>query len=69
MEQAPCSARLKSKTTKNLTNNIMLSNCFETNGADLQRKNLNKSIEVISQSVGNTMKTTDTICNLFNQNK
>ena len=32
------SARLKSKTTQNLTNNIKFSNRFETKGADLQKK-------------------------------
>ena len=40
------SARLRSKTTQNLTNKIKLSNRFETKGADLQKKDLNKSIEV-----------------------
>ena len=32
------SARLKSKTTQNFTNNIKFSNRFETKGADLQKK-------------------------------
>ena len=58
------SARLKSKTTQHLTNKIKLSNHFETKGADLQKKNLNKSIEITSKAVRNKMKTTDTICNI-----
>ena len=58
------SARLKSKTTQNLTNKIKLSNRFETKGVDLQKKNLNKSIEVTSKAARNKMKTTDTICNI-----
>ena len=53
------SARLKSKTTQNLINKIKLSNRF-----DLQKKNLNKSIEITSKAVRNKMKTTDTICNI-----
>ena len=58
------SARLKSKTTQNFTNKIKLANCFETKGADLQKKDLNKSIEVTSKAVKNKTKTTDTICNI-----
>ena len=58
------SARLKSKTTQNLTNKIKLSNRFETKGADLQKKNLNKSIGITSKAVRNKMKTTDTFCNI-----
>ena len=59
-----CSARLKSKTIQNLTNKIKLSNCFETKGTDLHKKNLNKSIKITSKAVRNKMKTTYTICNI-----
>ena len=58
------SARLRSKTTQNLTNKIKLSNRFETKGADLQKKDLNKSIEVAWKAVRNKMRTTDAICNI-----
>ena len=58
------SARLRSKATQNFTHKIKLSNRFETKEADLQKKDLNKSIEVTSKAVGNKMKTTDTICNI-----
>ena len=58
------SARLQSKTTQNLTNKIKLSNRFETKGADLQKKNLNKSIKVTSKAVRNRMKIADTTCNI-----
>ena len=58
------SARLQSKTTQNLTNKSKLSNRFETKGADLQKKNLNKSIKITSKAARNKMKTTDTICNI-----
>ena len=43
------SARLRSKATQNFTNKIKLSNSFETKEADLQKKDLNKSIEVTSK--------------------
>ena len=43
---------------------IKFSNCFETKGADLQKKDLNKCIEVTSKAVRDKMKTTDTICNI-----
>ena len=37
---------------------------FQTKGADLQKKNLKKSIKKTSKAVRNKMKTTDTICNI-----
>ena len=43
------SARLRSKATQNFTHKIKLSNRFETKEADLQKKDLNKSIEVTSK--------------------
>ena len=58
------SASLRSKTTQNFKNKIKLSNRFETKEADLQKKDLNKSIAVTSKAVRNKMKTTDTICNI-----
>ena len=58
------STRLKSKTIQNLANKIKLSNRFETKGADLQKKNLNKIIKITSKAVRNKMKTTDTICSI-----
>ena len=51
--------------TQNVINNIKLSNRFETKGADLQKKKINKSIEVTSKAVRNKMKTTDSICNIY----
>ena len=57
------SARFKSKTTQNFTNKIKLSNLFETKGADSQKENLNKSIEVTSKAVKNKMQY------LFNETK
>ena len=64
MKQVRPSGRLKSKRTQNLTNKIKTSNRFETKGAEVQKKNLNKSIEVTSKALRNIMKTTDTICNI-----
>ena len=55
------SARLKPKTTQNLTNKIKLSNRFETKGADSQKKNSNKSIEITSVALRNKMKISDII--------
>ena len=43
---------------------IKLSNRFETKGADLQKKDLNKCVEVTSKAVRNKIKTTDTISNI-----
>ena len=57
-------ARLKSKAKQNLTNKIKLSNRFETKGADSQKENLNKNIEITSKVVSNKMKASDTICNI-----
>ena len=37
------SARLKSKTTQNLTNKIKLSNCVEFKRTDSQKKNLKRA--------------------------
>ena len=58
------SARLRSKTTQKFTNKIKLSNHFEPKEAELQKKDLNKSIELTSKAVRNKMKTTGTICNI-----
>ena len=58
------SARLRSKATQNFTNKIKLSNRFKTKEGGLQKKDLNKSIELTSKAVRNKMKTTDTICNI-----
>ena len=64
MKQVRPSGRLKSKRTQNLTKKIKTSDRFETKGAEVQKKNLNKSIEVTSKALRNIMKTTDTICNI-----
>ena len=61
MKQVRPSGRLKSKRTQNLTKKIKTSDRFETKGAEVQKKNLNKSIEVTSKALRNIMKTTDTI--------
>ena len=58
------SARLRSKATQNFTNKIKLSNRFKTKEGGLQKKDLNKSIELTSKAVRNKMKTTGTICNI-----
>ena len=64
MKQVRPSGRLKSKRTQNLTKKTKTSDRFETKGAEVQKKNLNKSIEVTSKALRNIMKTTDTICNI-----
>ena len=64
MKQVRPSGRLKSKRTQNLTKKIKTSDRFETKGTEVQKKNLNKSIEVTSKALRNIMKTTDTICNI-----
>ena len=64
MKQVRPSGRLKSKRTQNLTKKIKTSDRFETKGAEVQKKNLNKSIEVTSKALMIIMKTTDTICNI-----
>ena len=64
MKQVRPSGRLKSKRTQNLTKKIKTSDRFETKGAEVQKKNLNKSIEVTSKALKNIMKTTDTICSI-----
>ena len=62
------STRLKSKTMQNLTNKINLLNNLETNGADSQKIDINKSIEIPSKVVKKKIfayiKTSDTICNI-----
>ena len=61
MKQVRPSGRLKSKRTQNLTKKTKTSDRFETKGAEVQKKNPNKSIEVTSKALRNIMKTTDTI--------
>lgn len=59
-----CSARLKSKTSQNITNKIKLSSSFENKGAETQKKSLHNSIKTTSKSVRNKMKRSDAICNI-----
>ena len=53
---------------QNLTNKINLLNNLETNGADSQKIDINKSIEIPSKVVKKKtfayIKTSDTICNI-----